>query len=193
VDVEKLIEAKQEIEAGSIKLTFNDFVIRAVALALREHPIVNSGFDAERNVILQYGQVDISVAVSLPQGLITPIVRNVDHKGLKEISREVKELVEKAKLGKLQLEEFQGGSFTVSNLGMFGVSDFTGIINPPQCAILAVGGIRSIPVVREGKVVPGKVMRMTLSSDHRVIDGVAGALFINSVKNYLENPALLLV
>jgi pyruvate dehydrogenase E2 component (dihydrolipoamide acetyltransferase) len=193
IDVEKMVETKKEMDAGALKITFNDFVVRACALALKEHPIVNTGFDADRSVILQYQAIDISVAVTLPEGLITPIVKNADQKGLKEISKEVKELVQKAKGGKLKLEEFQGGSFTVSNLGMFGVADFSGIINPPQSAILAVSGIRDLPVVKEGKVVPGKVMRVTLSCDHRVIDGVNGALFINCVKHYLENPALLLV
>lgn len=193
IDVERLLRSKAQMDAGELRISINDFVLRAAALALREHPVVNSGFDPKRSVVLQYESVDLSVAVTLPEGLITPIVKNADKKGLKEISREVKGLVKKAKEGKLQLEEFQGGSFTVSNMGMFGVSDFSAIINPPQCAILAVSGIQDLPIVKEGSVVAGKVMRLTLSADHRVIDGVAAATFMQTLKKLLESPALLVV
>lgn len=191
IDADLLVDTRGKMEAGDLKITYNDFVIRACALALKEHPVVNSGFDPVGEAILQFEAIDISVAVTLPEGLITPIVKGADTLGLKEISTEVKRLVEKAKSGKLLPAEFQGGSFTVSNLGMFGVSEFSAIINPPQGAILAVGGIFDAPVVRKGMIEAGKRMRVTLSCDHRVIDGVAGALFLKRLRELLENPALL--
>ena len=145
------------------------------------------------NTIIRFKTIDISVAVSTPNGLITPIVRHADHKNIEEISVEVRALAEKAKEGKLEAHEYKGGSFTVSNLGMYGISSFKAIINPPQAAILAVSGIHEVPVVKEGSIVIGKQMKMTLSADHRVIDGVAAAQFLNTIKKYLENPASLLL
>jgi pyruvate dehydrogenase E2 component (dihydrolipoamide acetyltransferase) len=193
VDVENLVQLREQLKNGNVKVTYNDFVIRACALALREHPEINSGFDGAKQAIIRFKTVDISVAVTVEGGLITPIVRHADYKNLGEISLEVKELAVRARLGKLKPEEYKGGSFTLSNLGMFGVTDFAAIINPPQGAILAIGGIEDVPCVKNGAVVPGKRMNLVLSADHRVIDGAEAAKFIKTVQKYLENPALLLV
>ncbi len=193
VDVEEMINLREQLKATGIKVTFNDFVMRAVALSLKEHPVVNSGFDAAGGKIIRFQTIDIAVAVSIEEGLITPIVRHADYKNMGQISAEVKQLATLAKEGKLQPHQYRGGSFTVSNLGMFGIHDFQAVINPPQVSILAVGGIRDCPVVKEGEVVPGKRMMISLSSDHRVVDGADGAKFIRSVQKFLENPAVLLI
>ena len=193
IDVKPMITLRSQLKEGGIKVTFNDFVMRGVALALREHPNVNCGFDAAESKIIHFKTIDIAVAVSIPEGLITPIVRHVDYKNLGQISAEVKHLATLAKEGKLQIEQYRGGSFTLSNLGMFGIHDFQAIINPPQVSILSVGGIRDCPVVKNGAVVPGKRMMISLSSDHRVIDGADAAKFIVTVQKYLENPPILLI
>jgi pyruvate dehydrogenase E2 component (dihydrolipoamide acetyltransferase) len=193
VDIEPLVNFRQQMEALHCKVSINDCLIKACALALREHPMVNSGFDAQAQVMLPHSSVDISVAVSLESGLITPIVKQADRKSLQEISQEVKALAAKAKSGKLALHEFQGGSFTLSNLGMLGITEFKAIINLPQAAILAAGGIQEVPVIKEGQVVAGKVMHLTLSADHRIIDGVEGAKFMKSIQKKLENPISLVM
>ncbi len=193
IDAGPLFEAREQLKKGNLKITYNDFVIRACALALRDHPVANSGFDSVKQSIIQFLTVDISVAVSVEGGLITPIVRHADYKNLGEISVEVKELALRARMGKLKPEEYKGGSFTISNLGMFGVTDFAAIINPPQSCILAVGGIEDVPCVKNGAVVPGKRMNLVLSADHRVVDGAEAAQFVKTVQKYLESPALLLV
>jgi pyruvate dehydrogenase E2 component (dihydrolipoamide acetyltransferase) len=193
VRAEKLLDAREQLKSLGHKISVNDFVVRACALALREHPEVNSGFNSADQTLIRFKTVDISVAVALPDGLITPIVRHADFKNLGEISAEIKLLAQKAKDGKLQKEEYVGGSFTVSNLGMYGVSDFVGIINPPQAALIAIGAIEDRAVVEDHLVVPGKVMRLTLSGDHRVIDGAIGAQFLQTVKKFLENPTSLLM
>lgn len=193
IDVEPMITLRNQLKEGGIKVTFNDFVMRATALALREHPNVNCGYDAAGSKIIHFKTIDIAVAVSLPEGLITPIVRHVDYKNLGQISAEVKHLATLAKEGKLQPEQYRGGSFTISNLGMFGIHDFQAIINPPQVCILSVGGMRDCPVVKDGEVVPGKRMMISLSSDHRVVDGADAAKFIITVQKYLENPPILLI
>ncbi len=193
INAEPLIAIREQLRNIDVKLTYNDFIIRACALALREHPNVNSGFDTVNNAIIKFQTIDISVAVSTNIGLITPIVRHADFKNLGDISVEVRALAQRAKEGKLAAQEYKGGSFTVSNLGMYNVTEFIAIINPPQAAILAVGGIQNVPVVRDNAIVPGKVMNITLSADHRVIDGVAGAEFLKTLQKYLENPAALLV
>lgn len=193
INPEPLMALREQLKTHGIKLTVNDFIIRASALALRDHPQVNSGFNSVTNSIVRFKTIDISVAVSLPTGLITPIVRLADFKNLGEISLEVKALAARAKEGKLEPQEYKGGSFTISNLGMYGVSEFIAIINPPQAAILAVSGILPVPVIRDGQIVPGSEMTLTLSGDHRVIDGVAGAEFLKSLQKYLESPAVLLV
>lgn len=193
INAESLVQMREQLRTGEIKVTFNDFIIKACALALREHPNVNSGFNSVNNTIIRFKTIDIAIAVSIPAGLITPIIRHADFKNLGELSVEANQLSKKAKDGKLKPQEYKGGSFTISNLGMFGVSNFQAIINPPQAAILAVSGIRDVPVVKKGEVVPGKVLTVTLSADHRVIDGVAGAQFLKTLQKYLENPALLIV
>lgn len=191
VNAEPLIAVRAQLDSEDIKLTYNDFVVRACALALQAFPGVNAGFDPANNVMLSFKTVDICVAVSVPDGLITPIIRYADTKTLSEIGSEVRALAKLAREGKLKAEQYQGGSFTISNLGMYGVDDFIAVINPPQAAILAVGGIRDVPVVKHGAVVPGKEMGIVLSADHRVVDGSLAAQFIRKVQHYLENPALL--
>lgn len=193
IDAAPLVEAREQLKQGNLKVTYNDFVIRACALALREHPMVNSGFNSVSQSIILFQTIDISIAVSVDGGLITPIVRTADYKNLGEISVEVKELAARAKTGKLEPQEYKGGSFTISNLGMFGISEFAAIINPPQAAILAVGGIEECVRMKNGAAVSGKRMVLVLSLDHRVIDGAAAAAFIKTVQKYLENPAILLV
>lgn len=193
VDASQLVQLREQLSSLDVKVSFNDCVIKAVSLALREHPIINSGFNAAKQSIMLYKTIDISIAVSLESGLITPIVTNADHKTLTDISNEVRALAKKAKDGKLAPHEFQGGSFTISNMGMFGVTEFSAIINPPQSAILAVAGIQDVAFVKNGSIVAGKGMNITLSVDHRVIDGVAAAKFIKTVQKYLENPIAFLV
>lgn len=193
IDAASLFEAREQLKNGNLKVSFNDFVVRACALALREHPNSNSGFDSANQSIVLFKTIDISIAVSVEGGLITPIIRHADYKNLGEIAVEVKELAARARAGKLKPEEYKGGSFTISNMGMFGVTDFCAIINPPQSAILAVGGIDDVPRVKNNMVVAGKRMNLVLSADHRVIDGAEAAKFIKTVQKFLENPALLLV
>lgn len=192
IDAEPLVFFREQLSRLDRKVSFNDCIVKAAALALVAHPLVNTGFNPEGETLIQFHTVDISVAVTLEGGLITPIVRDADQKSLQEISNEVRALVKKAKEGKLALNEFQGGSFTVSNLGMYGVTAFQAIINPPQAAILAVGGIQDVPVIKSGQVIPGKVMHLSLSADHRVIDGVLAAEFLKTLQTYLENPVALL-
>ena len=193
LDAMPLVEAREQLKNGNLKVTFNDFVIRACALALREHPQANSGFDSTNQSIILFKTVDISIAVTVEGGLITPIVRHADYKNLGEISLEVKELAARARAGKLKPEEYKGGSFTISNMGMFGISDFAAIINPPQAAILAIGGIEECARVKNGIITAGKKMNVVLSVDHRVLDGAEAAKFLKTVQKYLENPSLLLV
>lgn len=193
IDVEPMITSREQLKASGVKVTFNDYVMRAAALALKQNPVVNSGFDTVKNAIVRFKTIDIAVAVSIDEGLITPIVRHVDFKNLGQISAEVKHLARLAKEGKLQPHEYRGGSFTVSNLGMFGIHDFQAVINPPQVSILAVGGMRECAVVKDGHVVPGKRMMVSLSSDHRVVDGADAAKFLKTFQELLENPAILLI
>jgi pyruvate dehydrogenase E2 component (dihydrolipoamide acetyltransferase) len=177
--------------APGYKVSVNDIVVKATAFALREFPQVNSAYMGD--FIRQNANIDICVAVSIDGGLITPIVRDADQKGLGLISTEIKGLVAKAKAGKLAPEEYQGGTFTVSNLGMYGVDEFTAIINPPQAAILAVGGIQPEVYLDNGVAKQRDVMKMTLSSDHRVIDGALAAQFLSGLKSLLENPVWLML
>jgi pyruvate dehydrogenase E2 component (dihydrolipoamide acetyltransferase) len=193
IDAQMLVEAREQLKAGNLKVTYNDFVIRATALALKEHPQINSGFNSVTQSIILFKTIDISVGVTVEGGLITPIIRHADYKNLGEISAEVKELAARAKVGKLQPEEYKGGSFTISNMGMFGVTDFCAIINPPQSCILAVGGIEEAPRVKNKQVVVGSKMSLVLSADHRVVDGAEAAKFLKAVQRYLENPALLII
>lgn len=193
INAQPMMDIREQLKNHEVKVTFNDFIVRASALALRKHPNINSGFNSATNSIVRFKTIDISIAVSLPAGLITPIVRHADFKNLGELSVEVKELAARAKEGKLEAHEYKGGSFTISNLGMYGVSEFIAIINPPQAAILAVSGILPVPVIKNGQIVPGNEMTLTLSGDHRVIDGVAGAEFLKTLQKLLENPSILLV
>jgi pyruvate dehydrogenase E2 component (dihydrolipoamide acetyltransferase) len=192
VDAGPLVALREQLNAiDGVRVSVNDLVVRACALALRMHPKVNATFDGQ--AITQHDSADISVAVAIPDGLITPIVFKAHAMTVRQISDKVRELAKKAADGKLQPQEFQGGSFTISNLGMYGVESFNAIINPPQAAILAIAGIKDEAVVRAGAIVPGKVMRVTLSGDHRVVDGAVGAEFIKTVRELLETPAALLL
>ena len=188
-----LVETREQLKASGIKLTFNDFIVRATALALREHPEMNRGFNSKNNTIIDFKTIDIAIAVAIPDGLITPIIRHTDFKDLGQISTEVKQLATLAQDGKLAEHQYKGGSFTISNLGRFDIHDFQAVINPPQAAILAIGSIQDRPIIHKSKVVPGKVMTLSLSSDHRVIDGALAAQFLKTVQKYLENPLLLLL
>lgn len=178
---------------GLAKVSYNDLVTKACAAALRQHPAVNSSWLEEEGVIRQHGEVHVAVAVAMPDGLVTPVVRNADQKGLAEIAAETRALATRAKEKSLDPSEWEGSTFTTSNLGMFGISEFTAIINPPNACILAIGGIRDVPVVDNGDVVPGKMMTITLSCDHRVVDGATGAEFLGDVKAMLEDPTLMLL
>ncbi len=171
------------------KISINDIIVKAVASSLRLHPKVNASW-AEDSII-QYGRVDVGIAVSLDGGLLTPVIRNTDKKSILQISAEVKDLAKKARDRKLKPEEFTNGTFTISNLGMYGISRFTAIINEPESAILAVGAIEEKPVVENGQVVAGKMLSLMLSCDHRVVDGAIGAEFLRTLRAFLENPALL--
>jgi len=174
-----------------VKISFNDIVVKAVAMSLREHPNVNSAWLGD--VIRRNQHVHIGVAVAVEDGLLVPVVRFADSKGFAQIGDEVRELAKKAKDKKLQPAEWEGNTFTISNLGMFGIDSFTAIVNPPDACIMAIGGIKEVPVVREGQIVPGNVMMVTLSCDHRVVDGATGAAFLQTFKTYMENPVTMLM
>lgn len=191
VDMDNAIAARKAINAlPDTKVSFNDLVVKACAMALREHPTVNSSW--REDVIRRNQHVNIGIAVAVDDGLLVPVVRFTDTKSLTSISAEVKEYAQKAKDKKLQPADWEGSTFTISNLGMFGIDEFTAIINSPDACILAVGGIQQIPVVKDGQVVPGNVMKLTLSCDHRVVDGASGAAFLNTLKTYLQNPVTML-
>ena len=187
VDMDNAISSRKAINAKSVqKISFNDFIVKATAVSLRDHPKVNSSW--REDIIRRNEHVNIGVAVAVEDGLLVPVVRYTDTKTLAEISSEVKGFVQGAKDKKLQPNDWEGSTFTISNLGMFGIDEFTAIINTPDACILAVGGIHQIPIVKSGVVVPGNIMKLTLSCDHRVVDGASGAAFLNSLKAYLENP-----
>jgi len=175
-----------QIVASTPTYSLNDFIVLAVARAVRRVPQINVQWTDAGT--LQHPQIDVGVAVALEQGLITPVLRNVDTKGLQQLAKELRELVALARAGRLQPQQYEGGSLCISNLGMYGVHEFSAIINPPQCAILAVGALQRVPVVQGDAVVPGNVVRLTLSADHRIVDGVLGAKFLQQVKTLLENP-----
>ena len=192
IDMDAAMVARKAInDRGPHKVSFNDMVVKAVAMALKNHPAVNSSWLEDR---IRYNEhVHIGVAVAVEDGLLVPVVRHANVKSFGEIGVEVREFAQKAKDKKLQPSDWEGNTFTISNLGMFGIDEFTAIINPPDACILAVGGIQSVPVVRDGAVVPGHTMKVTLSCDHRVVDGATGAAFLNELKQNLENPVLMLV
>ena len=192
IDMTKAIALRKRInEVAPTKISFNDLVIKACAAALRQHPAINSSWLDDRIRINK--DVNIGVAVAVPEGLLVPVVRYADIKTLSQINTEVKTLAGKAKDRKLQPDEMQGNTFTISNLGMFGIEEFTAIINPPDACILAVGGIIEKPVVKDGEIVVGNQMKVTLSCDHRVVDGATGAQFLNTVKEILQDPIRLMV
>lgn len=192
IDMGNAIKARKSMNAiEGVKISFNDMVIKAVAMSLRHHPTVNSSWLGD--VIRRNHHVHIGVAVAVDEGLLVPVVRFADSKGLQQIGNEVRDYAQKAKDKKLQPADWEGNTFTISNLGMFGIEEFTAIVNPPDSCILAVGGIKEVPVVKNGQVVPGNVMKVTLSCDHRVVDGASGAAFLQTFKNYLENPVNMLV
>lgn len=192
IDMDQAITARKAInESGEHKVSFNDMVVKAAAMALRKHPKVNSSWLGDK---IRYNEhVHIGVAVAVEDGLLVPVVRFANEKGLSQIGAEVKVFAEKAKTKKLQPSDWEGNTFTISNLGMFGIDEFTAIINTPDACILAVGGIKAVPVVKNGAVVPGNVMKVTLSCDHRVVDGASGSEFLQTLKSYLENPVKMLV
>ncbi|MEJ0045132.1 MAG: pyruvate dehydrogenase complex dihydrolipoamide acetyltransferase [Rhodospirillales bacterium] len=198
VELDALLKLRADLNAkspkdgpGAFKLSVNDLLIKATAVTLRRVPKVNVSFTEE--AIILYDDVDISVAVSIPDGLITPIIRQADRKGLAAISNESKSLIERARAGKLKPEEFQGGSFSISNMGMYGVKDFSAIINPPQAAILAIAAGEQRPVVKNGELAVATVMTVTLSVDHRAIDGALAAEFVASFKQIVEDPLSLML
>ena len=196
-ELDALLKLRADLNArapegeGAYKLSVNDFVVRAVALSLRKVPAANATWTDE--AIRLYQNVDISVAVATPMGLITPVIRRADTKGLAEISREMKALAERARAGKLRPEEYTGGGFTISNLGMYGIKSFSAIINPPQSCILAVGAGEQRPVVRNGALAIATVMTCTLSVDHRSVDGAVGAEFLAAFKPMIEDPTTMLL
>jgi pyruvate dehydrogenase E2 component (dihydrolipoamide acetyltransferase) len=192
INMDRAIEARNSInEIAPVKISFNDMVIKAVSAALRQHPKVNSSWLGDK---IRYNQhIHIGVAVAVEEGLLVPVVRFADSKTLSHIATEVKEMANKAKNKQLQPKDWEGNTFTISNLGMFGIEEFTAIINPPDSCILAVGGIKQTPVVKNGEIVPGNVMKVTLSCDHRVVDGAIGSAFLKTLKEYLEEPVRILV
>jgi pyruvate dehydrogenase E2 component (dihydrolipoamide acetyltransferase) len=192
IDMDKAVESRSRLnEVSPVKISFNDLVLKAVAIALKQHPAVNSSWLGDKIRINHH--VNIGVAVAVDDGLLVPVVRFADGKSLSQIGAEVKEFAQKAKNKKLQPSDWEGNTFTISNLGMFGIDEFTAIINPPDSCILAVGAIQQVPVVRNGAVVPGNIMKVTLSCDHRVVDGATGSAFLQTVKGLLEEPLRMLV
>jgi pyruvate dehydrogenase E2 component (dihydrolipoamide acetyltransferase) len=196
-EIDSLLAMRKELNDrapkgdGSYKLSVNDFVVRASALAMRRFPQVNSSWQGE--FIRKYHRIDIAIAVATKTGLITPVVRDADNKGLAQVSSEVKDLAARAQEGSLLLEEYQGGGFTISNLGMYDVKEFAAIINPPQSAILAVSTGKQQPVVKSGALAIATVMNCTLSADHRVVDGAVGAEFMAAFKKLIEEPLTMLL
>jgi pyruvate dehydrogenase E2 component (dihydrolipoamide acetyltransferase) len=192
IDMDKAVENRAKLnETSPVKISFNDFVVKAVALALKQHPAINSSWLGDKIRVNHH--VHIGIAVSIPDGLLVPVVRFADTKSLSQIAVEVKDFAQRAKAKKLQPADWEGSTFTISNMGMFGVDEFTAIINQPDSCILAVSAIQQVPVVKNGTVVPGNVMKLTLSCDHRVVDGAAGAAFLQTVKGLLEEPVRMLI
>ena len=192
IDMEKAMAARKSMnEMSPVKISFNDIVLKATAAALKQHPKVNVSWRGDK---MRYNEhVNIGVAVAVEEGLLVPVVRYADSKTLSHISVEVKDLANKAKNKELQPKDWEGSTFTISNLGMFGIEEFTAIINPPDACIMAVGGIKETPVVKNGQIVPGHVMKVTLSCDHRAVDGAIGAAFLQTFKAYMEDPIRILI
>ena len=190
IDLERVAEARTAMEAAGQKVSFNDIVLKAVAMALRQHPACNAWWQEDR--IRYWNEIHVSMAVAVEDGLITPVIRNTDLKSLGEISAEARDMAGRARERRLKPEEYTGGTFSVSNLGMLDIDEFTAVINPPEAGILAVGRIVQVPVVHEGQVAIRRRMRVTMSCDHRVIDGATGARFLQTLKGMLENPLAML-
>ncbi|HUF04182.1 MAG TPA: pyruvate dehydrogenase complex dihydrolipoamide acetyltransferase [Aridibacter sp.] len=192
IEMDSTLETRKQINDAIApdKISVNDIIVKAAAMALTRHPFVNASYQDEK--IKFYEDADIGVAVAIDEGLITPIVHGANKKGFVQISSEISELAERAREKKLQPEEYTGATFSISNLGMFGIKEFTAIINPPEAAILAVGRAEPVPVVRDGKVVVRSMMHVTMSCDHRVVDGATGAKFLQTFRQMLENPGLML-
>jgi pyruvate dehydrogenase E2 component (dihydrolipoamide acetyltransferase) len=192
IDVEEISQLRERLnkrlEKEKIRLSIGDFVTQAVAAALKRHPILNATFDPTKNEITRYGDVNLGIAVALPDGLIVPVIKGVDQMGLKEIRQRSVDIVERARAQRLKGEEMKGATFTVSNLGAFGVREFMAIVNPPEVGILAVGGAEKRPVVHGDQIVPRTIMTVTLSADHRVVDGATAADFLRTLKGLLEEP-----
>jgi pyruvate dehydrogenase E2 component (dihydrolipoamide acetyltransferase) len=192
INMDAAMEARKRMnEISKVKISFNDMVIKACAVALRQHPNVNASWQGD--FIRYYDYVNIGVAVAVEEGLLVPVIRNTDQKSLSQIGSEVKVFAQKAKEKKLQPSDWEGNTFTISNLGMFGIEEFTAIVNPPDACILAVGSIQEVPVVKNGQIAVGNIMKVTLSCDHRVVDGAVGAPFLQTLKGLLEDPIRLLI
>jgi pyruvate dehydrogenase E2 component (dihydrolipoamide acetyltransferase) len=192
IDMDKAVASRANLnEVSPVKISFNDIVLKACAVALRQHPAVNSSWMGDK--IRRNHHVHIGVAVAVEDGLLVPVIRFADTKSLSQIASEVKTLAQKAKDKKLQPSDWEGNTFTISNLGMFGIEEFTAIINPPDACILAIGGIAEVPVVKNGEIKIGHVMKLTMSCDHRVVDGATGSAFLQTLKGLLEEPLRMLV
>jgi pyruvate dehydrogenase E2 component (dihydrolipoamide acetyltransferase) len=192
INMDKAIEARKSInDVSPVKVSFNDIVVKAVAAALRQHPDVNVSWLGDK--MRKNHHIHIGIAVAVKDGLVVPVVRFADNKSLSHIAAEIKDLAQKAHEKKLQPSDWEGSTFTISNLGMFGIEDFTAIINPPDACILAVGGIKETPVVKNGQIVPGNVMKVTMSCDHRAVDGAVGSAFLKTLKGLLEDPVRILI
>lgn len=192
--VDELMSLRKKINSTlpeGEKISVNDFLIKAAGLALRRYPNLNASLNGD--VILRHGDVNVGVAVAVPGGLLTVVNRNTDQKPLRVISREVREMVIRARDGKVRPDDIEGSTFSISNLGMFDVDSFVAIINPPEAAILAVGSVQEVPVVEDGQIKPGMVLKITLSADHRITDGAEAAQFLQAMAEYLENPLLMLI
>jgi pyruvate dehydrogenase E2 component (dihydrolipoamide acetyltransferase) len=194
IEMDNVLAARKQINTtldDEAKISVNDIIVKAAAMSLLRHPWVNASY--QDKTVRFYEQADIGVAVAIDEGLITPVVRGANLKGLTEISAEINDLAEKAKAKKLQPDEYTGATFSISNLGMMGIKEFTAIINPPEAGILAIGAATPTPVVRDGEVVVRSIMNVTMSCDHRVVDGATGARFLQTLKQMLESPAMMLV
>ena len=193
IEMDNVLDLRKAINSSGSddeKISVNDIIVKAAAMALMQHSFVNASYQDKS--IRFYEQADVGVAVAIDEGLITPVIRGANLKGFRQISAEVKDLAAKARAKKLQPEQYTGASFSISNLGMFGIKEFTAIINPPESGILAVGGAEPTPVVRNGEIVIRNIMHVTMSCDHRVVDGATGAKFLQTFKQMLEQPAMML-
>jgi pyruvate dehydrogenase E2 component (dihydrolipoamide acetyltransferase) len=192
INMDKAVESRAKLnDISPVKISFNDMVLKACALALKQHPKVNSSWQGD--TIRVNHHVNIGVAVAVEEGLLVPVVRFADLKSLSTIAGEVKDFAKKAKDKKLQPSDWEGSTFTISNLGMFGIEEFTAIINPPDSCILAIGAINQVPIVKDGQIKIGNIMKVTLTCDHRVVDGASGAAFLQTLQGLLEEPLRMLV